>query len=84
MIAVLLVLRGQLIPRQVHEDRMADKDKQIEFLQLGYDREVTRNAVLTEQVGLMMEVARTTEHVIRAIPGRPSEAQGSTNELASS
>lgn len=84
MIAVLLVLRGHLIPRQVHEDRMKDKDQQIEWYRLGYEREVVRNGELTEQVGLMMEVARTTDHVIRALPGRPHEAQGSTNELASS
>lgn len=68
VIVVLLVLRGGLIPRQVHEDRMKDKDAQVEYYRTAYEREVARGVELTSQVTTLMEVASTAEHVLTSLP----------------
>lgn len=81
---VLMLFRGALIPRRTHEDRMRDKDAQIDYYRTALDRETARSAELTSQVGVLMEVATTAEHVFRSLPlaaGR--QPGGSENELVS-
>jgi hypothetical protein len=83
-LVVLGIFRGALIPRQTHEDRMRDKDAQILYYQTALAREVERNGELTNQVGVLMEVARTADHVLSALPVATSPGDGSRDEMASS
>lgn len=78
-LVVLLILRGTLIPRRVHLDRMADKDAQIEYYHTALEREAERNDALSGQLDALMEVARTADHVLSSLP----HVGGSSNELAS-
>lgn len=66
-IVALLVFRGNLIPRSVHEDRMKDKDAQIEYYRSGYEKEVRRGDELTAMCGALMEVGSTTQHVLTSL-----------------
>jgi hypothetical protein len=66
-IFVLLIMRGGLIPRQTHEDRMRDKDAQIEYWRTAHGREVNRGDELASQVTTLMEVASTAEHVLTSL-----------------
>jgi hypothetical protein len=80
---VLMVFRGALIPRRVHEDRIRDKDDQITYYQTALERETSRSDELTAQVGVLMEVANTAEHVFNAIPLAAARPNGGVDEMAS-
>lgn len=83
-LVVLFIVRGMLIPRSMHEDRMRDKDAQILFYQTAYEREAETNKVLTAQVSTLMEVARTADHVLSSLPIGNRQGGGGRDELASS
>ncbi len=83
-LVVLSIIRGFLIPRSVHEDRMRDKDAQILFYQTAYEREAETNKVLTAQVSTLMEVARTADHVLSSLPIGSRRSDGGRDELAPS
>lgn len=83
-VAILMLLRGALIPRRVHEDRMADKDAQIRYYQTALERETARNGELAGQVSTLLEVAHTAEHVFTSLPIAASRGDGSRDEMASS
>lgn len=72
---VLLVLNGRLIPRSMVDDLRSDRD----MWKTAYQNEQARTSELTGQVSTLMEVARTTEHVMTAV-----EASGGSNEAVSS
>jgi hypothetical protein len=59
-VAILMLLRGALIPRSVHEDRMKDKDQTIEYL-----RNV--NSELLAQNSALMTVGHTAERVLMSL-----------------
>ena len=59
------ILKGQLVPRTTHEDRIRDRDAQIEFYKTAYEAEKLRGAELVTMVRSLMEVGATTEHVVR-------------------
>lgn len=77
-VAILMLLRGALIPRSVHEDRMADKDQTIEYLK-------ATNEQLIRQNNKLMAVGHTAERVLmslhEAAGGKGEEDQ---SEVASS
>jgi hypothetical protein len=79
-LVVLAIVRGALIPRRIYEDRMRDKDAQILYYQTALGREVDRNGELTKQVGVLMEVARTADHVLSSLP--IGHGDGSRDEMA--
>lgn len=56
-VAVLMLLRGLLIPRSIHEDRMRDKDSTIANLQ-------KTNTELLAQNSALLRVGYTTEKVL--------------------
>jgi hypothetical protein len=68
-IAIIMLLRGALIPRSVHEDRMADKDQTIEYLKAANEQLVNQNRAL-------MTVGHTAERVLLSI----HEAAGGKDE----
>lgn len=83
-LVVLWIIRGGLIPRVMHEDRMRDKDAQILYYQTALAREIERNGEVTRQMGMLMEVARTADHVLSSLPIAESQGDGSRDEMASS
>lgn len=81
-LTVLMLFRGALIPRRVHEDRMKDKEDQINYYKTGLEREMQRSQELTSQVGTLMEVAVTAQHVFRSLPVSAGRPEGEVNEVA--
>jgi hypothetical protein len=82
-LVVLGIVRGALIPRRTYEDRMRDKDAQILYYQTALGREVERNGELSRQMGLLMEVGRTADHVLSSLPIAVGHGDGSRDEMAS-
>jgi hypothetical protein len=68
LLAVALILKGNLLPRKTHEEQIKDKEDQIKYLQIALNREIARNDELNRQNGRLMEVGRTTEHIVRSLP----------------
>lgn len=68
VVAILrAILKGQLIPRKTHEDRIKDRDQQIEFYKTAYGAEKQRSTELIGMVRSLMEVGSTTEHVVQSL-----------------
>lgn len=77
-VAILMLLRGALIPRSVHEDRMKDKDQTIEYLR-------SINAELVAQNQALMTVGHTAEKVLMSLQEAASGTDGEgRREVASS
>lgn len=83
-LTVLMIFRGALIPRKTYEDRLKDKDDQINFYRTALELETSRNAHLVQQVDTLMEVAATAEHVFRSLPLAAGRTGEEVNELATS
>lgn len=60
-----MIFTGRLVPRRTHDDIMHDRD---EWRVAHRISEATR-ADLAKQVGELLEHARTTEALIRSLPG---------------
>ncbi|MFR0354182.1 hypothetical protein [Streptomyces sediminimaris] len=74
-VIVLLVLRGQLVPRRQLEDLRADKDRQIDDLRAERDTWRQAHAVSEEarresqdQAGELLELSRTAGYFFAALP----------------
>lgn len=67
-LVVLLVLWGRLVPRSVLEDLIKDKDAQIDVWKAAYERSEKARDIQRQQLSDLLEMARTTTHVIQAIP----------------
>lgn len=79
---VLLILRGNLVPRSVVEDVRQDRNDRIQALVAERDawRDAYRESEAARvesqaQVGELLELSRTADHVLRAIRGEvPGDA----------
>lgn len=65
---VFMILTGRLLPRAAVEERMSDKDKQIDTWQSAYQRALEVQDVQRRQIQELLEANRTTTHVIQALP----------------
>lgn len=74
-LVVILILRGALVPRSVLQDVRADRDARC--LELAAERDTWRAAhqeaeearhVAQGQVGELLELSRTADHLLRALP----------------
>lgn len=82
-LVVILILRGLLIPRRVLEERIADKDKQIELWQKAWNKSEAAREIQAQQMTMYLEMARTTTAVIQAIPvnsGRSAHVANPTQD----
>src|SRR5690349_24628939 len=77
-IAILMLLRGALIPRSIHEDRMRDKDQTIANLQ-------STNAELLAQNTALLRVGYTAEKVLVSLheAATSSRDEGGHDDVAS-
>lgn len=67
-LVVLLVLWGKIVPRSTLDDMRADKDKQIETWRSAYEKSETAREIQRAQITDLLEIARTTNTVIQALP----------------
>lgn len=79
MTIVVLILRGALVPQSVLRDLRADRDSRIK--ELAAERDTWRAAhqtseearhVAQAQVGELLELSRTADHLLRSLPRPPS------------
>ncbi|TXS39701.1 hypothetical protein [Streptomyces sp. t39] len=75
VIVVLLILTGRLVPRSTVEDVRADRDARL--AELTSERDTWRDAhkesevarqVAQGQVGELLELSRTADHLLRSLP----------------
>lgn len=67
-VVVLMILRGALVPRRVHDDRMADKDAQIQSWRDAYLKEAETVDVQRGHITVLLQATQTTRHVLEALP----------------
>ena len=85
ILVVLLIIRGNLVPRSVLEDVRKDRDARV--AQIIAERDTWREAhrqseaariEAQNQVGELLELSRTADHVLRALRGEvPGNAMDS-------
>lgn len=84
---VLMVLTGHLQPKSSVDERLADRDRQIETWRTAYERALEIQAEQRTQLTAMVTANETATKVLRAIPRAVDEAArtggGVTRELAS-
>ncbi|WP_073946536.1 hypothetical protein [Streptomyces kebangsaanensis] len=83
---VLLILRGHLVPRRVLEDRLADKDRQLEDVRAERDTWREAHAVSEEarreaqdQAGELLELSRTAGYFFASLPQAGREVRASAD-----
>jgi len=79
---VIMVLTGRLQPKSSVDERLADKDKQIDTWHTAYERELEAQAELRTQLTAMVSANETATKVLRAIPQAVDRAEGRDRELA--
>ncbi|MFJ4617435.1 hypothetical protein [Streptomyces sp. NPDC088812] len=85
-LVVLLILRGQLVPRRQLEDLRADKDRQIDDIRAERDTWRQAHTVSEEarheaqdQAGELLEMSRTTGYFFNALPQPPRSREVSAD-----
>lgn len=73
---ILSIIRGWLVPRRVHEDRIADKDDQIQHLRTALGKSEEANAMLLKQNGELIDSGETTDRLIEALRARAQQKSG--------
>lgn len=66
---VIMVLTGRLLPRTNVQERLAEKDRQIETWRTAYERAQEVQDRQREHISALLEATRTTTRVIQALPG---------------
>lgn len=65
---VIMILTGRLLPKSSVEERLADKDRQIETWHRAYERALEVQDLQRSHITELLEATRTTTHVIQALP----------------
>ncbi|MFS4103740.1 hypothetical protein [Streptomyces sp. PD-S100-1] len=76
-LVVLMILRGLLVPRSTLDDARADRD----YWRAAHGEEVKARQAERELTNELLEVARTADHVLAALP-QPASAREVTNRDA--
>lgn len=71
-VVVIMILTGRLLPRTPVDERLADKDRQIETWKAAYDRALEVQDVQREHISELLEATRTTTRVVQALPAAAS------------
>lgn len=79
---VLMVLTGRLLPKTSVDERLADKDRQIETWRTAYERQLEIQDEQRTQLTAMVTANETATKVLQAIP-RAVDLEGRARELAS-
>jgi hypothetical protein len=62
------ILTGHLLPKAGVDERLADKDRQIETWKTAYERALDVQDIQRKHINELLEATRTTTHVIQALP----------------
>jgi hypothetical protein len=88
VLVALMVFTGRLVPRSVLEDVRRDRDARLAELITERDAWKAAHAVSEEtrhidqaSIRELLEVARTTEHVMRALPNPRTTVEGVSDAL---
>lgn len=73
---VLMVLTGRLLPKASVDERLADKDRQIETWRTAYERSLEIQAEQRTQLTAMVAANETATKVLQAIPRAVDLAAG--------
>lgn len=73
---VLMVLTGRLLPKAPVDERLADKDKQIETWRTAYQRSLEIQDEQRKQLAAMVAANETALKVLQAIPRAADLASG--------
>ena len=65
---VFMVLTGRLQPKTAVDDRIADKDRQIETWHAAYEQSLEIQREQQRQISALVEASETATRVIAAIP----------------
>lgn len=68
VLAVILILRGSLVPRSTLDMMRADKDREVATWRAIAERSEELIRVQQGQINLLLEGNRTTQRVIEALP----------------
>lgn len=82
---VIMVLTGRLLPKASVDERLADKDRQIESWRTAYERGLEIQDEQRKQLTAMVEANETATKVLQAIPRAASSRkrpEGRARELA--
>ena len=80
-LVVFLVLWGKLVPRSSIDDLRADKDKQIDTWRTAYERSEEAREIMRSQITELLQMARTTTHVIEALPSAVNSGRRHREDL---
>jgi hypothetical protein len=81
ILVVLLILWGLLLPKSTVKSLLDAKDEQVELYKTAYRDAMETVGIKDRQIGQLMEMARTTTHVIEALPGAIGRDGGDTHAL---
>jgi uncharacterized oligopeptide transporter (OPT) family protein len=81
VLVVLLILWGMLLPRSTVNSLLRSKDEQIKLYREAYETSTQTVGVKDRQIVQLMEMARTTTHVIEAIPAAIHHERGDERAL---
>lgn len=73
---VIMVLTGRLLPKASVDERLADKDKQIDTWRTAYERELEVQAEQRKQLTAMVTANETATKVLQALPRAVDLAAG--------
>ena len=65
---VIAILTGRLLPKAGVDERLADKDRQIETWRTAYEKALEVQDVQRGHLNALIEANATTTHVIQALP----------------
>lgn len=88
-IVVGLILWGKLVPSRIADQRNAGLREQLDetkqdrdMWKAAYFRQVNISGQLVGQVDTLMEVGRTTDHIVQSLPTLEETGEGRTDEVS--
>lgn len=82
LMVVIMLLRGDLVPRRQADAVNTVKDQQIALYKELYEGAMEINRTREAQLASLMETARTTRRVLEAIPEAAGVTEGDGHEVA--
>lgn len=80
VLVVLLILWGILLPKATVRSLLTAKDEQIDLYKAAYEKGLETIGIKDQQIGQLMEMARTTTHVIESLPRAITPEEGEDRE----
>lgn len=82
LLVVVMILRGDLVPRRQADAVAAVKDEQIALYRGLYEGAMEVGRERDRQIASLMETARTTRRVLEAFPEAAGVTEGEGHEVA--